>query len=90
MREGRLVVTRDANVAVTPALPEPPRGRPVVTSVHPLRAPEPDLEAADDEPEDPTTSPRPHLSLVVTVGDGVMTASRRDSMARHPSADHKT
>ncbi|MGI8776512.1 MAG: hypothetical protein ACR2LJ_03815 [Acidimicrobiales bacterium] len=60
-----------------------------MTSVHPLGAPEPDSEAADDEPEDPTASPRPHLSLIVTVGNGVMTASRRDSMARHPSADRK-
>jgi len=41
--------------------------------------------SVDDDPDD-AVALRPHLSLVVTVGHGVMTAARRDSMARHPSA----
>jgi len=71
-----------------------------MTSVHPIGVTdEPDPEPTeihsgrrrplDDDTEDAAGSPRAHLSLVVTVGHGAMTASRRDSMARHPSADRK-
>lgn len=67
-----------------------------MTSVHPAESPRPDpgptdIRAAsprsgDDDADDVAGWRRPHLSLVVTVEDGVMTATRRDSMARHPSA----
>jgi hypothetical protein len=42
--------------------------------------------SGDDDADGPAGWRRSHLSLVVTVEDGVMTATRRDSMARHPSA----
>jgi len=70
-----------------------------VTSVDPIGVPEPDPEptdirsgrscSLDDDPDEDAGSRRPCLSLVVTVGRDAMTASRRDSMARHPSADRK-
>ncbi|HEX3394233.1 MAG TPA: hypothetical protein VHS52_06870 [Acidimicrobiales bacterium] len=63
--------------------------------MHPAESPGPrsgptDIRAAlptsgDDDADDLAGCRRPHLSLIVTVEDGVMTATRRDSMARHPS-----
>jgi len=64
--------------AVTIAYPAKPLGEP---------DPEPGEVSLDDDSD--TAPMRRHLSLVVSADGSARTASRRESMARHPSAVHR-